>query len=99
MEFGQFQRPALGTLAVDHVAHWVPDRAAAFDELVRLGFAPTPFSEQFTRADPQAPPVSAGTGNHCAMLERGYLEFLAPSPIRRTPRRCAPASRVIPACI
>jgi hypothetical protein len=78
MEFGGFQRPASGTLAVDHIAHWVPDRAAAFDELARLGFAPTPFSEQFTRATPDAPPVSAGTGNHCAMLERGYLEFLAP---------------------
>lgn len=78
MDFGGFQRPAPGALAVDHIAHWVPDRAAAFDELTRLGFAPTPFSEQFTRANPEAPPISAGTGNHCAMLERGYLEFLAP---------------------
>lgn len=78
MDFGGFQRPATGALAVDHIAHWVPDREAAFGELVRLGFAPTPFSEQFTRTSPDAPPVAAGTGNHCAMLERGYLEFLAP---------------------
>lgn len=78
MDSGGFQRPEPGTLAVDHIAHWVPDRAAAFDELTRLGFAPTPFSEQFTRTNPDAPLVSAGTGNHCAMLERGYLEFLAP---------------------
>jgi hypothetical protein len=72
------QRPAPGALVLDHIAHWVPDRAAAETELRRLGFAPTPFSEQFTRASPEAPPISAGTGNHCAMLERGYLEFLAP---------------------
>lgn len=72
------QRPAPGALVLDHIAHWVPDRAAAEAELRRLGFAPTPFSEQFTRTAPDAPPVSAGTGNHCAMLELGYLEFLAP---------------------
>ncbi|MFM7345942.1 MAG: VOC family protein [Tagaea sp.] len=72
------QRPAPGKLVLDHIAHWVPDRAAAETELRRLGFAPTPFSEQFTRATPEAAPVSAGTGNHCAMLDFGYLEFLAP---------------------
>lgn len=73
-----FQRPTPGELVLDHIAHWVPDRAAAETELRRLGFAPTPFSEQFTRPAPDAAPVSAGTGNHCAMLGRGYLEFLAP---------------------
>jgi hypothetical protein len=72
------QRPAPGKLVLDHIAHWVPDRASAEAELRRLGFAPTPFSEQFTRAAPEAAPVSAGTGNHCAMLDFGYLEFLAP---------------------
>lgn len=72
------QRPAPGALVLDHIAHWVPDREAAEAELRRLGFAPTPFSEQFTRASPDAAPVSAGTGNHCAMLDAGYLEFLAP---------------------
>jgi hypothetical protein len=75
---GARQRPAPGTLVLDHIAHWVPDRFAAEAELRRLGFAPTPFSEQFTRAEPGAEPVSAGTGNHCAMLGLGYLEFLAP---------------------
>jgi len=69
------QRPARGSLVIDHVAHWVPDAAAAEAELRRLGFAPTPFSAQSTGD----PPVPAGTGNHCAMLERGYLEFLAPT--------------------
>lgn len=73
------QRPVPGALVLDHIAHWVPDRDAAEAELRRLGFAPTPFSEQFTRApEPGAAPVSAGTGNHCAMLDLGYLEFLAP---------------------
>jgi hypothetical protein len=78
MNAGDHQRPRPGELVLDHIAHWVPDRAAAQAELVRLGFAPTPFSEQFTRAAADTPAVSAGTGNHCAMLERGYLEFLAP---------------------
>lgn len=72
------QRPAPGALVLDHIAHWVPDREAAEAELRRLGFAPTPFSEQFTRPRPDAAPIAAGTGNHCAMLDLGYLEFLAP---------------------
>lgn len=62
-------------LVLDHIAHWVPDPAAARAALVELGFCVTPFSAQSVGD----PPVSAGTGNHCAMLEDGYLEFLAPT--------------------
>lgn len=75
MNVAAHQRPAPGSLVVDHVAHWMPDAAAAEAELRRLGFAPTPFSAQSTGD----PPVPAGTGNHCAMLGKGYLEFLAPT--------------------
>jgi hypothetical protein len=69
------QRPAPGSLVVDHVAHWVPDANAARAALTALGFTVTPFSAQSTGD----PPVPAGTGNHCVMLARGYLEFLAPT--------------------
>lgn len=69
------QRPAPGALVVDHIAHWVPDAAAANAALGALGFTVTPFSAQSVGD----PPVPAGTGNHCVMLEKGYLEFLAPT--------------------
>ncbi len=69
------QRPAKGALVLDHVAHWVPDAGAAHAALCALGFTPTPFSAQSVGD----PPVPAGTGNHCVMLEKGYLEFLAPT--------------------
>lgn len=43
----------------------------------RLGFVMTPFVAQHN-ADPDGgPPIPAGTGNRCAMLRRGYLEFLS----------------------
>ncbi len=72
------QVPHPGTLNLDHVAHFVPDREAAAAALVRLGFAPTPFSEQFHRLQADGPLVPAGTGNRCVMLREGYLEFLTP---------------------
>jgi hypothetical protein len=68
------QRPDQGQLVLDHVAHWVPDPAAAAADLAALGFCVTPFSAQSVGD----PPVPAGTGNHCVMLAGGYLEFLAP---------------------
>ncbi len=72
------QVPAAGALNVDHVAHFVPDRAAAAAALARLGFTTTPFSEQFHRLQADGPLVPAGTGNRCVMLREGYLEFLTP---------------------
>ena len=68
------QRPERGQLVLDHIAHWVPDPAAAAAALADLGFCVTPFSAQSVGD----PPIPAGTGNHCVMLEGGYLEFLAP---------------------
>ena len=67
------QIPAPGTLAVDHVSHFVPDLGAAARALEALGFAVTPASAQQTQEGP------AGTSNVCVMLEHGYLEFLAPT--------------------
>jgi hypothetical protein len=72
------QVPARGMHNLDHVAYFVPERAAMHAALVRLGFAPTPFSLQQHRLRPDADLAPAGTGNHCVMLQEGYLEFLVP---------------------
>jgi hypothetical protein len=70
------QVPAPGALTLDHVAHFVPDVAAASAALERLGYTLTPYSPQSHRLTPDGPLVPAGTGNRCVMLEGGYLEFL-----------------------
>lgn len=75
----QCQRPAPGTLVLDHVAHFVPDSDAAARALEGFGFTVTPFSGQSHKPDPKGPLVPAGTGNRCVMLRRGYLEFLTPT--------------------
>jgi hypothetical protein len=67
------QKPAPGDLVLDHVAHFVPDLAAAGALLEKLGFAPTPVSNHEVAGKP------AGTANRCLMLERGYIEILAPT--------------------
>lgn len=72
------QVPPPGTLNLDHVAHFVPDRDAASAVLENLGFTLTPFSLQSTK-DAGGNAVPAGTGNRCAMFARGYLEFLTPT--------------------
>lgn len=73
------QVPEPGSISLDHVAHFVPDSDAASAALDKLGFTLTPFSAQSHRLQPDAPVVSAGTGNRCVMLHRGYLEFLTPT--------------------
>lgn len=72
------QPPAPGTLNLDHIAHFVPDIAAAAQALEALGFAVTPYSEQSNR-DAEGRSVPAGSANRCVMLEGGYLEFLTPT--------------------
>lgn len=73
------QVPGAGQLVLDHVAHFVPDSAAAAQALGQLGFTVTPFSAQSHRPTPDAPLTPVGTGNVCVMLRRGYLEFLTPT--------------------
>jgi hypothetical protein len=65
--------PRPGELYLDHVSHFVADLGAAARALRALGFAVTPESAQHTQDG------LAGTSNVCVMLERGYLEFLAPT--------------------
>lgn len=73
------QRPRSGALVLDHVAHFVPDIAAATKALDLLGFTLTPLSVQHHRVEPGASLIPAGAANRCAMLQSGYLEFLTPA--------------------
>ena len=72
------QPPHAGKLNLDHVAHFVPDIDAASAAFAALGFTLTPFSAQMQRNE-AGELVSAGAGNRCIMLERGYLECLTPT--------------------
>ena len=65
------QLPQGDEIFLDHVGHFVRDAAAASRALARMGFAPTPVSIQ---ANPDGTPT--GTGNVCAMFQRGYIECL-----------------------
>ena len=65
-----------GRFNLDHVAVVVPDLERARALYERLGFALTPRSSHRGPLPPDGPIEDWGTGNHCAMLERGYLELL-----------------------
>lgn len=75
------QRPAPGELCLDHVAHFVPDLAAAARDLEKLGLVVTPESAHRTQHGP------AGTSNRCVMLEAGYIEILAPTMVTPNAQR------------
>jgi hypothetical protein len=71
-------QPGANETYLDHIGHWLPDVTAGADALRALGFTVTPFSEQ-RQVNPQTRVEEpAGAGNHCVMLEDGYLEFLTP---------------------
>lgn len=69
------QLPLTGEVFLDHIAHFVPDVAAASQAMVRAGFHPTQVSIQRNR-DSNGENRLTGTGNITAMLERGYIEIL-----------------------
>ena len=73
MSVAAAQKPAPGELFLDHVAHFVPDLAAAARLAKSLGFVVTPESAHRAQGAP------AGTSNRCIMLEEGYIEILAPT--------------------
>lgn len=79
------QTPSGGQIFLDHVGWFVPDMGSAAAAIERLGFVLTPFVAQHNADPAGGPPVPAGTGNRCAMLRRGYLEFLAAVPGVDTP--------------
>jgi hypothetical protein len=79
------QTPSGDGVFLDHVGWFVPDMDKMAETMEKLGFILTPFVAQHN-ADPNGgPPIPAGTGNRCAMLQRGYLEFLAAIPETDTP--------------
>ena len=79
------QTPSGSEVFLDHVGWFVPDIGVLAGAMEKLGFIMTPFVAQ-QNADPKGgAPVPAGTGNRCAMMQRGYLEFLAAVPGTETP--------------
>ena len=79
------QTPSGEQVFLDHVGWFVPDMELAAHQFEQLGFVLTPFVAQHN-ADPKGGlPLPAGTGNRCAMLQRGYLEILAATDGGETP--------------
>jgi len=79
------QTPGPGQIFLDHVGWFVPDIGRAEAAFTRLGFTLTPYVAQHNADPAGGPPKPAGTGNHCAMLESGYLEILTAVPGMETP--------------
>ena len=71
------QLPEGDQIFLDHIGHFVRDISAAKEALTLCGFQPTPFSAQAAPTGPGGAMEPTGTGNICAMLDAGYLEFLA----------------------
>ncbi len=63
-------------LTLDHVGVAVPDLEIGRQTYAALGFQLTPRSMHSGSVEPGGPVVPWGSGNHCAMLERGYVEVL-----------------------
>ena len=67
----------MSALTLDHVGIAVADLDAGAAQFERLGFQLTP--RGYHTLPPPAPGAAGprtGTGNHCAMLRRGYLEVI-----------------------
>ncbi len=71
------QLPVADEIFLDHIGHFVPDIDAAAHALKSCGFVTTPFAVQRAPTGPDGAMEPTGTGNVCAMLRAGYLEFLA----------------------
>jgi hypothetical protein len=69
--------PVSGAATLDHVGICSADGPALWAAMERLGFQLTPLARQSGRRAPDAPVEMLATGNRCAMLRQGYLEFLA----------------------
>ena len=78
------QTPKTGEVFLDHVGWYVADMDACSAAFERLGFRLTPYTEH-SHADAEGNRTLSGTANRCAMLERGYLEFLTAVPRLDTP--------------
>ena len=61
---------------LDHIGIAVRDLALAQTDYARLGFTTTPLSLHASPPSPGAALEPSGSGNHCIMLEAGYIELL-----------------------
>jgi Glyoxalase-like domain len=73
MGVAEDQKPAPGTLCIDHVSHFVADLDAAADVFEKLGLTVTTTSIQRHAEGP------VGASNRCVMLAEGYIELLMPT--------------------
>ncbi len=76
---GARRTPGAGEIYLDHIGWYAADVDAASAAFERLGFRLTPFAWHRNET-PDGAAEPSGTGNRCAMLERGYLEFLVAAP-------------------
>lgn len=83
-QFVDRQTPRGDEIFLDHVGWYVADMDRCAASFERLGFVLTPYTEH-SHADAQGSRSPSGTANRCAMLERGYLEFLTAVPGIDTP--------------
>jgi catechol 2,3-dioxygenase-like lactoylglutathione lyase family enzyme len=63
-------------LDLDHIGIAVHDLDSAAAQYRRLGFRLTPRGFHTLPPGPDGVRPRAGTGNNCAMLERGYIELI-----------------------
>jgi catechol 2,3-dioxygenase-like lactoylglutathione lyase family enzyme len=66
----------MSPLNLDHVGIAVHDLDAAAEQYRRLGFQLTPRGYHTLPAKPDGERPRVGSGNNCAMLERGYIELI-----------------------
>ena len=66
----------MNTLSLDHVGVIVGDLDNGQEVYKRLGFRLTARSFHSGSRDPGDPVTPWGSGNHCAMFKRGYLEIM-----------------------
>ena len=67
----------MSEVSLDHVGIAVADLDAGEAQFQRLGFQLTPRGHHtLPPPSPGAARPRTGTGNHCAMLRRGYLEII-----------------------
>ena len=78
------QTPIGTQIFLDHVGWFVSDMDTLSTTMERLGFKLTPFVAQYNANPIGGASIPAGTGNRCAMLKRGYLEFLTAIPNEET---------------
>ena len=77
--------PSSGQIFLDHVGWYVPNLDEVGKVFERLGFRLTPYSLHGDRDPLSGRLIPQGSANRLAMLESGYLEFLAITEGAETP--------------